>query len=422
MWRNNIEPVIIEDESLSYTSRTEKNAWWSDITLAFSVNPQSQGELETQNAAGDKFLGIKLPEAQEGGRITINDPAFMEGTAQSVVAGIKGREDFQAINRKGILLNVAGNRLGVLKRGGIDQKMIDELLEYVLRAILSAGINIEEVRSGGQSGVDEAAIHAAQSVGKTCSILCPRNYRFSDSYGIEHSGYQAFVARFQTGTGFSVKRESYSFLQLLLSVIFTVAFLLSNIIVGKQISLPFGASTVGSVILFPLTYVLSDIFSEVYGYKWSRVTCYMAFAMNVFMVLMFELLLALHFPDSFTSQSAFEAVLGSVPRITAASLIAFVIGDFSNDRVFRAMKKHHLNENKGFAVRAILSSIVGECTDCLVFLPLAFIGTLPFKTLVSMGIAQILVKIVLESVLLPVTTVTVKAVQRAEEQREPRTI
>lgn len=223
-------------------------------------------------------------------------------------------------------------------------------------------------------------------------------------------------ARFRTGIDNSVKHKSYSFLQLLLSIVFTVALLLSNIIVGKQISLPFGASTVGSVILFPLTYILSDIFSEVYGYRWSRVTCYLAFAMNIVMVLIFELLLALPFPDSFTAQSSFEAVLGSVPRITAASLIAYVIGDFANDRVFRTMKRHHLNENKGFAVRAIISSVVGEFTDCLVFLPLAFIGTLPFRTLLSIGVAQVAVKIVLESVLLPVTTVTVKAVQRAEDR------
>lgn len=416
MWRNDIEPIIMADESLTYASRTEKNAKWSDITLAFAVNPESQGELETRNAAGSKYLGVKLPEPQDGDGIKIDDPAFMEETAHAVVSWIKARDDFQSINRKGILINVAGNRLSILERSGIDQKMIDNLLEHVLRTLMTEGINIEEIRSGGQSGVDEAAIHAAQRLGKTCSILCPGNYRFSDSKGVEHSGYQAFAARFQTNNDNSMKQKNYSFLQLLLSIIFTVALLLSNIIVGKQISLPFGASTVGSVILFPLTYILSDIFSEVYGYRWSRVTCYLAFAMNIVMVLIFELLLALPFPDSFTAQSSFEAVLGSVPRITAASLIAYVIGDFANDRVFRTMKRHHINENKGFAVRAIFSSIVGEFTDCLVFLPLAFIGTLPFRTLVSIGIAQVAVKIVLESVLLPVTTVTVKAVQRAEDR------
>lgn len=412
-WINDIEPAISEDDSVSYQPRTFKNAQWSDVTLAFAVNPQSQGELETRDAAGDRFLGVKLPGLSEG-RAAICDAGFMKETADYVISQIKSRADFQVINRKGILLNVAGNRLSVLMREGIDQKMTDALVEYVLRAVADSGINIEEIRSGGQTGVDEAAIHAAQSMGKTCSILCPKGYRFSDARGTEHGGYEAFAARFQTETTGKARQERYSFLQLALTVVFTVSLLLSNIIVGKQISLPFGASTVGSVILFPLTYILSDIFSEVYGYRWSRITCYMAFAMNILMVLLFEILLAMPYPDTFTAQGSFEAVLGSVPRITAASLIAYVVGDFANDRVFARMKRRHAEENRGFAWRAIVSSVVGEFTDCLVFLPLAFLGTLPFRVLVGIGIAQVAVKIAFESVLLPLTTYMVKIVQRAE--------
>ena len=210
--------------------------------------------------------------------------------------------------------------------------------------------------------------------------------------------------------------KRYSFLQLLLTVVFTVALLLSNIIVNKQISLPFGASTVGSVILFPLTYILSDVFSEVYGYRWSRITCYIAFSLNIFMALVFELVLALPFPDTFTGQSAFEAVLGSVPRITAASLIAYVVGDFANDKIFARMKASHPTENKGFAFRAIVSSIFGELTDCIVFLPLAYAGIMSFATLVQIGLAQVIVKIAFEFVLLPLTTVFTRFVQRKESQ------
>lgn len=208
---------------------------------------------------------------------------------------------------------------------------------------------------------------------------------------------------------------SYSFLQLTLTVIFTVALLLSNIIVNKQICLPFGQVTVGSVIVFPLTYVLSDVFSEVYGYRWSRVTCYLAFAMNVVMVLVFELTLAWPYPDSFTGQTAFQTVLGSTPRITAASLIAYVAGDFVNDRVFARMKKRH-HDTTGFAWRAIASSFVGELSDCLVFLPLAFIGTLSAGTLAGIGLAQVSAKVLIEAILLPLTTVVAKAVRKDEDR------
>lgn len=253
MWKNRIEPAIMEDDSVSYQSRTVKNAQWSDVTLAFAVNPDSQGEIETREAAGSKFLGVKLSG-------DINDPVFMSDTAEYVVSQIKAREDFPSLNRKGILLNVAGNRLSVLKRNNMDQNSIDKLVEHVLRAVAESGIIIEEIRTGGQSGVDEAGIHAAQSMGRICSILCPKGFRFSDSNGEEHIGYKEFAARFQTASVDGNGQKTFSFLQLMLTVIFTVSLLLSNIIVGKQISLPFGASTVGSVILFPLTYILSDIF------------------------------------------------------------------------------------------------------------------------------------------------------------------
>ena len=214
----------------------------------------------------------------------------------------------------------------------------------------------------------------------------------------------------------SIVNSSYSFLQLTLTVVFTISLLLSNIIVNKQISLPFGQATVGSVILFPLTYILSDVFSEVYGYRWSRVTCYLAFAMNIVMVLIFELTLAWPYPDSFTNQDAFRAVLGSTPRITAASLIAYVAGDFMNDRVFARMKRKH-HDMTGFAWRAIISSCIGELSDCLVFLPLAFIGTLPVGVLVGIGLAQVSAKILLEAVLLPVTAAVTKAVKKDDDRR-----
>ena len=214
----------------------------------------------------------------------------------------------------------------------------------------------------------------------------------------------------------SIVNSSYSFLQLTLTVFFTIALLLSNIIVNKQISLPFGQATVVSVILFPLTYILSDVFSEVYGYRWSRVTCYLAFAMNIVMVLIFELTLSWPYPDSFTNQDAFRAVLGSTPRITAASLIAYVVGDFMNDRVFALMKRKH-PDMTGFAWRAIISSCIGELSDCLVFLPLAFIGRLPAGVLVGIGLAQVSAKILLEAVLLPVTVVVTRAVKKDDESR-----
>ena len=193
-------------------------------------------------------------------------------------------------------------------------------------------------------------------------------------------------------------------LETALTVLFVTCFLISNILAGKQFQLPFNITMTGAVIVFPVTYILSDLFSEVYGYEWSRKTCYMAFAMNMLMVVFFEIAIHTPSPSYWTNQEAFQTVLGSTPRVLLASMLAFLFGDWANDKVFAKMKEKHLNEMKGFGARAILSSLIGEMCDSLIFIPIAFMGTMPFETLVVMGITQVSLKTLYEIIILPLTT------------------
>ena len=212
------------------------------------------------------------------------------------------------------------------------------------------------------------------------------------------------------------KLKKVSELQLFLSVLFVTSLLISNIITAKQVLLPFGITMTGAVFIFPITYILSDLFSEVYGYRWSRITCYLAFAMNLLMVLLFSLVIVTPAPDYWTNQEAFQTVLGSTPRVLAASLLAFILGDMVNDKVFRRMKEKHPNELKGFGWRAILSSLAGELVDSLIFLPLAFLGQMPIATLAVMTICQVGIKTGYEVVILPITRFVVKLVSRYENK------
>ena len=212
------------------------------------------------------------------------------------------------------------------------------------------------------------------------------------------------------------KIKKVSELQLFLSVLFVTSLLISNIITAKQVLLPFGITMTGAVFIFPVTYILSDLFSEVYGYRWSRITCYLAFAMNLLMVLLFSLVIVTPAPDYWTNQEAFQTVLGSTPRVLAASLLAFILGDMVNDKVFRRMKEKHPNELKGFGWRAILSSLVGELVDSLIFLPLAFLGQMPIATLAIMTICQVGIKTGYEVVILPITRLVVKLVSKYENK------
>lgn len=211
-----------------------------------------------------------------------------------------------------------------------------------------------------------------------------------------------------------LRKERFSFLQVLLTVISTSCFLISNVITARQVQFPFGISMTGAVFVFPITYILSDVFSEVYGYRWSRMTCYFSFAMNIVMVGIFELVLATPTPSYWTNGEAFATVLGSAPRVLIASLLAFLMGDLVNDLVFRKMKEKHKDELKGFGWRAIISSFFGEVADSLVFIPLAFIGEMPLSNLIEMLVLQVLLKTGYELLILPITTLVVKKVEGYE--------
>ena len=213
-----------------------------------------------------------------------------------------------------------------------------------------------------------------------------------------------------------MKKERISFLQVCLTIVFVTAMLISNVITAKQVLLPGGITMTGAVFIFPITYILSDVFSEVYGYKWSRITCYFAFSMNLFMVIVFSLVIQTPAPSYWTNQEAFATVLGSTPRVMGASLLAYVIGDFVNDRVFRKMKEKHSDELKGFGWRAIISSFFGELCDSLVFLPIAFLGQMPLKTLATMTVCQVLIKTGYEIVILPLTTLVAKKANKYEKE------
>lgn len=208
--------------------------------------------------------------------------------------------------------------------------------------------------------------------------------------------------------------KKVSVLQLLLTLLFVVSLLISNIITGKQVLLPFGIVMTGAVFIFPITYILSDVFSEVYGYKWSRFTCYLGFIFNLFMVLIFTLVINTSYPPYWANQEAFQTVLGNTPKILFASLLAYLIGDLINDKVFRKLKAKYKDTHKGFSTRAIISSICGEVVDSAIFLPIAFIGTMPAKTLLIMAITQVSIKVLYEIMILPVTNIIVRKVSKYE--------
>lgn len=211
-----------------------------------------------------------------------------------------------------------------------------------------------------------------------------------------------------------MKSEKISMLKMVLTFILSLCLILSNILVVKPINL-FGISWLENtcaVFTFPITYILSDVFSEVYGYKWSRITANFAFIGTALCSLFFALMILVQGNSAWTNQEALVSILGNTPQVAISSIFAFWAGDFANDKIFQAMKKKHI-DSKGFGIRAIFSSLVGKYVDGFIF---TFLGLsfLPLETKITMVLNCPFMQIVLEMLLLPCTTFIMKKVKKAE--------
>lgn len=209
-------------------------------------------------------------------------------------------------------------------------------------------------------------------------------------------------------------KKKISMLQMILTITAIVNLLISNIITSKQVQFPLGITMTAGIYIFPITYILSDVFSEIYGYKWSRFVCYLSFIANIFMVLVFGLVISSPAPSYWLNQEAFATVLGNTPKILLASMTGYVIGDLVNDKVFKKLKEKHEKDHKGFGARAILSSLCGEFVDSLIFIPIAFYGEMPTSVMVTMLFTQVTLKVGYEIVILPLTKYIVGRVAKYE--------
>ena len=200
---------------------------------------------------------------------------------------------------------------------------------------------------------------------------------------------------------------------------FVTILLLSNVIgAGKvaTITLPgIGAWPFGAGILFfPVSYVIGDVMTEVYGFSRARRCIWTGFAALLFMAFMSWVVVALPPAADWKGQEAYEAVFGQVPRIVFASILAFWAGEFANSVVLAKMKVW--TNGRYLWTRTIGSTVVGQGVDSLIFYPLAFLGAagwtdeLVWKVLVT----QWILKVSWEALLTPVTYAAVGWLKRHE--------
>lgn len=193
---------------------------------------------------------------------------------------------------------------------------------------------------------------------------------------------------------------------------FVAILICSNLIGAAKPATLFGVTFGAGIIFFPLSYVLGDILTEIYGYARARRVIWAGFAGVIFMAFMSWVVLALPAAEGWEGVEAYQFVFGQTPRIVAASICAFWAGEFANSFVMARMKV--ASEGRHLWRRTIGSTVVGQGVDSLIFYPVAFLGVWTPEQVVAVLITNYLLKVAWEALLTPATYVIVVYLKRAE--------
>lgn len=180
----------------SYAQRTEENADWSDITIAFATEFDTLGERLTAQVAGSKdkkYLGDRKPKENVPDKYA---PVNILQTGNIDLPMLNNAIEKAKALGKPIKLNIAGNGIYTLEKSGITQEQINNEIQVAIQILLDNGVQIEEIRSGGQSGIDEAGIVAALRLGIPASVHAPKGFKFRGVDNKDISNQAKFLSRF----------------------------------------------------------------------------------------------------------------------------------------------------------------------------------------------------------------------------------
>ena len=190
-----------------------------------------------------------------------------------------------------------------------------------------------------------------------------------------------------------------------------VVLLISNL-VGQKICAfgPFRVS--GAQLLFPITYIFGDVFTEVYGFAASRRAIWIGFLASGLLAIMGVITVALPPAPDWPNQAAFATVFNFIPRLVIASLIAFWCGEFANSYVMAKMKI--MTRGRHLWTRTVGSTVVGQGVDTVVLMVVAFGGTLNWRLIATLILSGYLGKVLYEVLATPLTYLVVNFLKRRE--------
>lgn len=208
-----------------------------------------------------------------------------------------------------------------------------------------------------------------------------------------------------------MNKTEYRYFDVLVAL-FVAVLLISNIASTKILTI-WMFTFDGGTLLFPLSYIFGDILTEVYGFRRSRRVIWLGFFSALIMSLVLFVVQILPPAGDWTNQKAYEAVLGFVPRIVAASLLAYFAGEFTNSMILSRLKI--LTKGRYLWTRTIGSTLIGEGIDTIVFCMVAFYGVLPASVFKAVLISNYFFKCAVEIIFTPLTYLIVRTLKRKEK-------
>ncbi len=205
--------------------------------------------------------------------------------------------------------------------------------------------------------------------------------------------------------------DRYSQRFVIVAAIFVTCLITANITAVKLVSL-WGFILPAGVIVFPLSYIAGDVLTEVYGFQRAREVIWLGFFCNLIAVLAIWLGGILPAAPVWEAQGAYDRILGYTPRLLFASFLAYLMGEFANSMVLSRMKV--ATGGRWLWSRTIGSTLVGQGLDSLVFVTVAFFGTVPPSVIVSAAVAQWIFKSLYETAATPLTYLIVNNLKRTE--------
>jgi len=193
--------------------------------------------------------------------------------------------------------------------------------------------------------------------------------------------------------------------------VFVTCLIVANIMAVKLIGV-FGLVFDAGTLIFPISYIFGDVLTEVYGFRRARQVIWLGFLCNLLAVGAISLGLVLPAASFWEGQAAYEQILGYAPRLLTASFVAYLIGELANSFVLARMKV--ATEGRWLWSRTIGSTVVGQGFDSLIFVLIAFYGTIPTSALLSVILTQWVLKSAYEALATPFTYLVVGRLKRAE--------